>query len=177
MKFSWTYERIWMAIFVVLSLFAAGNALRAVFLDVSEFSQRTYIASPAVAVWPFLTEFDLRKRWQSGLTDIVPMTGDPAGEGSTALLMFRASGESSRVEEEILTALAPNELIVVNRTMRAEDRIEWHLTPVPGGTEVHCRVTRRNNSFADRYLAFWVDWQDARALRGQLQRLAEIAAQ
>lgn len=65
------------------------------------------IAAPPALVYPWITHPERRKQWQVGVIDVVTLTGRPAAEGSTRLILMAADGERWQLDETTLEADAP----------------------------------------------------------------------
>jgi uncharacterized protein YndB with AHSA1/START domain len=147
--------------------------------EVARCDKTVDLPRPAAVVFPWLVEAPLRKRWQGGLTESVPLEGGPPRTGARSREVVLVDGERFEMQAT-LTALEPPRRLGVHLASELfTDELELTLEDVGAGTSrLSYRSAARYRSLLLRLLSPLIASKAEAKLTADLERLrAELEAQ
>lgn len=116
---------------------------------------RTLPAS-AESIWPWLTEDDMRAKWEVYVHDFSRLQGDADAPGSTRFLLIRdAEGRSDTALEQTLSAFPGREIHFLRGSEVFEGNLSFSLTPKGAcAVELEVREVWRSEAYMERFWSF-----------------------
>jgi uncharacterized protein YndB with AHSA1/START domain len=132
------------------------------------------IARPPAAVFPYLTEPELLKRWVGGLTTFEAVDGESASVGAQSRQVMVIRGREWKLDGE-LTALEPDRLVQARMTGKGFTiRTSYVLEPVATGTRLTAAVESEFSLLVARLFGSLVSREAQKKLRADLARLEAL---
>jgi uncharacterized protein YndB with AHSA1/START domain len=132
------------------------------------------IARSPAAVFPYLTEPELLKRWVGGLTTFEAVDGESASVGAQSRQVMVIRGREWKLDGE-LTALEPDRFVQARMTGKGFTiRTSYVLEPVASGTRLTAAVESEFSLFVARLFGGLVSREAQRKLRADLARLEAL---
>ncbi|MFO0574697.1 MAG: SRPBCC family protein [Polyangia bacterium] len=162
------------AVFVLLAL-GGGR-------EVARCEMTVTLPRPAAVVFPWLVEPSLRKRWQGGLTESVPLgggDGDGARVGARSREVVVIDGERCEMQATLTALEPPRRLGVLLESPQFTDELEATLEDAgEGASRLSYRSAARYRSLLVRLLSPLINQKAEAKLATDLDRLrTELLAQ
>ena len=163
-------------IFVVaiIALTGAAALVRAVYDPVTKIEISASFDAPAEVVWGFISDGEKRRQWQTGITDVIGLTGDEIMLGSRFIIIKHIGAERWELEEEVLQFEPPRIWVVLQSTEQFFSTIRMELEVGGAGTRLRYSEEKTFSSFYDRVLAPLTAYSERRAIEKALSYLDEI---
>ena len=132
------------------------------------------IARPPAAVFPYLTEPELLKRWVGGLTTFEAVDGEDASVGARSRQVMVIRGREWKLDGE-LTALEPDRFVQARMDGKGLTvTTSYALEPIETGTRLTATVESDFSLLVARLFGGLVSREAQRKLRADLARLEAL---
>ncbi len=132
------------------------------------------IARPPAAVFPYLTEPELLKRWVGGLTTFEAVDGESAAVGAQSRQVMVIRGREWKLDGE-LTALEPDRFVQARMDGKGLTvTTSYALEPIETGTRLTATVESDFSLLVARLFGGLVSRETQRKLRTDLARLQAL---
>jgi uncharacterized protein YndB with AHSA1/START domain len=132
------------------------------------------IARPPAAVFPYLTEPELLKRWVGGLTAFEAVDGESAYVGAKSHQVMVIRGKEWKLDGE-LTALEPDRFVQARMDGKGLTvTTSYALEPIETGTRLTATVESDVSLLVARLFGGFVNREAQRKLRADLAQLEAL---
>jgi uncharacterized protein YndB with AHSA1/START domain len=169
-----TYEKIMIALAAIVVMALSGAVIRAIYAPAVKIETWASFDAPAEVVWEFISESEKRLRWQTGITDVIGLTGDEIMLGSRFIVIKHIGPDRWELEEEILRFEPPRLWMVLQSTAQYFSTIRVEIEPGQSGTRLNYSEEKTYSSFYDRVMAPLTAHRERRAIEKALSYLRGI---